>query len=133
MTRYTVSWTKEVEADSVRDAAIAARAEQIRPNPESLLFKVVGNTDESLPAWVALTTNEHAPCEKGVFEVCVQLNLFYEIPASQLPEWVDSKGVFKLVEAAFDNIPHSNRLSAFGKEGVLMLDPIEICINKIGE
>lgn len=68
---------------------------------------------------------------KKPFCVEVKISLFYEIPAEALPEWAVPEGVEQMVEAALANFPHRNQPLAFGKDGILKMDPVEISINSV--
>ena len=80
----------------------------------------------------ALQAGARAPRDtRKPFTVRVNLELYYEIPAVELPIWATELGVEKCVEWAFDNFPHNNKLSSFGQGGILQLDPVEIAIGTI--
>lgn len=65
------------------------------------------------------------------YEMIVKVEIAYSIPAASLPAWVDACGVEKLVESAFDDWNKPLTLEAFGKGGVLDLEPVEISIDTV--
>lgn len=127
---FRVNWQSAILAETAEDAAHEA-ARLMREN-DNATFTV--NHDTASPhssvAFTVPTGNPVRPARKP-FGVCVKLELYYEIDPNTLPDWVDEEGVVKLAEAAFDNVPHNNLPSAFGKDGVLKTNPVEIAISSV--
>lgn len=68
---------------------------------------------------------------KKPFQICIKLELYYDLPAENFPDWATEEGAVQMVEAAFDNCPHNNLPSAFSKDGILQRNPTEIAIGSI--
>lgn len=75
---------------------------------------------------------DEAPKEKP-YTVAITVTLYYEFPKGMFPTWANSTSVAHMVEEAIDDYNRKLSIAAFGEDGVLSLNPVEISVERVME